>query len=86
MSSNLPLICRSCRVLPFLLNWPRGHKLEINIPPQQIFTNSERGGGAIIHLLTPLRSIGSTFGLGSAPFSCTSFGQDPRPRWYHLIG
>ena len=38
MSSNLPLVCRSRRVLPY----GRGeHKLEINIPPQQIYANSK---------------------------------------------
>ena len=36
MSSNLPLVCQSCR--------GRGRcKLEINIPPQQIHTNSKGG-------------------------------------------
>ena len=52
MSSNLPLVRRSHRVLPFLLCIIKfsiygqgGHKLEINIPPQQIFANS-KGGGA----------------------------------------
>ena len=32
MSSNLPLVCRSRRVLP----WSGGLKLEINIPLQRI--------------------------------------------------
>ena len=43
MSSNLPLIRHSCRVLPFLLSIIKfsmyglgGHKLQINIPQQQI--------------------------------------------------
>ena len=47
MSSNLPLICWSHRVLLFLLNFPcmaeEGHKLEINMPLQQIYANSKRG-------------------------------------------
>ena len=52
MSSNLPLVRRSCRVLPFLLNFlcmAKGCKLEINIhvPSQQIYANS-KGGGLII--------------------------------------
>ena len=50
MSSNLPLIRRGRTVLPFLLNFPcmadGGGKLEINIPPQQIYANSK--GGLII--------------------------------------
>ena len=52
MSSNLPLVHQSRRVLPFLLCIIKfsmygqgGHKLEINIPPQQIFANSKGGGG-----------------------------------------
>ena len=40
MSSNLPLVRRSRRVLPY--GWG-GRKLEINIPPQQIYANSKRG-------------------------------------------
>ena len=50
MSSNLPLVCQSRRVLPFLLYIIKfsmygqgGHKLEINTPPQQIFANSKWG-------------------------------------------
>ena len=48
MSSNLPLIHRSYRVLPFVINFPAmygqgGHKLEINISPQQIYANSKGG-------------------------------------------
>ena len=48
MSSNLPLVRRSCRVLPFLLDFPcgrGGHKLEINIrvPPKQIYAKSKGG-------------------------------------------
>ena len=47
MSSNLPLICWSHRVLPFLLNFPcmaEGRlKLEINMPLQQIYASSKRG-------------------------------------------
>ena len=49
MSSNLPLVRWSCRVLPFLKfsKYGRGgRKLEINIPPQQIYANSK--GGLII--------------------------------------
>ena len=50
VSSNLPLVRLSHRVLPFLLNFPcmaeGGCKLEINIPPQQIYANSK--GGLII--------------------------------------
>ena len=51
MSFNFPLICHSCRVLPFLLNfsgmvWRGGGKLEINIPPQQIYAKCK--GGLII--------------------------------------
>ena len=51
MSSNLPLIRRSRRVLLLILiNFSMygrgGHKLEINIPPQQIYANSK--GGLII--------------------------------------
>ena len=52
MSSNLPLVHQSRRVLSFLLNfpciWPRGGggcKLDINIPPQQIYANSKGEGG-----------------------------------------
>ena len=45
MSSNIPLIRRSRRVLPFLLNFSMygggGRKLEINIPLQQIYANSK---------------------------------------------
>ena len=43
MSSNLPLVRQSCRVLPFLffIYGQGGHKLEINTPPQQIFPNSK---------------------------------------------
>ena len=44
MSSNLPLIRQSRRVL---LNIPcmadGGNKVEINIPPQQIYANSKGG-------------------------------------------
>ena len=36
MSSNLPLVRRSCR-------GRGGHKLEINIPQQQIHANSKGG-------------------------------------------
>ena len=50
MSSNLPLVRRSRRVLPFLLCIIKfsmygqgGLKLEINIPPQQIL-QIVRGG------------------------------------------
>ena len=43
MSSNLPLVHRSRRVLPYGRG---GRKLEINIPPQQIYANSK--GGLII--------------------------------------
>ena len=48
MNSNLPLVRWSCRVLSFLLNFPgmaEGgmHKLEINIPPQQIYAKSKEG-------------------------------------------
>ena len=49
MSSNRPLVHRSRRVLPFLLNLrydQGGHKLERNITLQQICTNSQ--GGLII--------------------------------------
>ena len=49
MSSNLPLVHRSRRVLPFFIKFSiygrGGHKLEINIPPQQIDANSKGGGG-----------------------------------------
>ena len=45
MSSNLPLVCRSCKVLPCMAEG--GRKLEINIPPQQIYANS-KGEGLII--------------------------------------
>ena len=45
MSCNLPLVRH--RVLPFLLIYGRGwSKLEINIPPQQIYAISK--GGLII--------------------------------------
>ena len=43
MSSNLPLVRRSRKVLPYDRE---GHKLEINIPRQQIYANSKGGGGA----------------------------------------
>ena len=49
VSSNLPLIRRSRKVLPFLLNFQvceGGRKLEVNIPPQQIYIKSK--GGLII--------------------------------------
>ena len=46
MSSNLPLVCRSNRVLKFSMYGRGGHKLEINIPLQQNFANSK--GGLII--------------------------------------
>ena len=52
MSSNLPLVRWSCRVLLFLLciikfsvYGQAGHKLEIKIHPQQMFANSKGGGG-----------------------------------------
>ena len=43
MSSNLPLVRRSRRVLPFLFSMygRGGRKLEINIHPQQIYVNSK---------------------------------------------
>ena len=47
MSSNLPLVRQSRRVVPFILCIIKfsmygqgGHKLGINIPLQQIFANS----------------------------------------------
>ena len=47
MSSNLPLVCRSRRVLP----WSGGLKLKINIPSQRIRAKWKRGlineGGVI---------------------------------------
>ena len=43
MSSNLPLVRQIRRVLLFLLYGQGGHKLEINIPPQQIYANSKGG-------------------------------------------
>ena len=50
MSSNLPLVRRSRRVVPFLLYFPcmaeGGRKLEINIPSQQI--HPKRKGGLVI--------------------------------------
>ena len=50
MSYNLPLIRRSHRVFPFLLNFPCmakwDCKLETNIPLQQIYVKSK--GGLII--------------------------------------
>ena len=49
MSSNFPLIRRSHRILPFLscmVAGGGGRKLEINIPPQQIYGNNK--GGLII--------------------------------------
>ena len=42
-SSNLPLVRRSHRVLPFSMYGQGGRKLEINIP-QQIYANSKWGG------------------------------------------
>ena len=45
MSSNLPLVRRSRRVLPFLFSMygRGGRKWKINIPPQQIYANSKGG-------------------------------------------
>ena len=45
MSSNLPLIRRSRRVLPWLRGG--GLKLEINIPSQQIHAKQKGGGGEV---------------------------------------
>ena len=47
MSSNLPLVCRSRRVLPFLFSMygRGGRKWKINLPQRQIYANS-KGGGA----------------------------------------
>ena len=48
MSSNLLLVCRSRRVVPFLLNFSMygrgGRQLEINIPLQQICAKRKEGG------------------------------------------
>ena len=47
MSSNLPLVRWSHRVLPFLLKFSMygrgGRKLEINIPPAKSYENSNGG-------------------------------------------
>ena len=51
MSSNIPFTRQSRRILPFLLNFSgmvgeeggKGRKLEINIPPQQIYAKSKGG-------------------------------------------
>ena len=46
VSSNLPLVRQSRRVLPFLLNFPVWPTGAINVPLQQIYANSK--GGLII--------------------------------------
>ena len=43
MSSNLPLVRQSRRVLPFLLSFSCMGEGGKNIPPQQIFANSKWG-------------------------------------------
>ena len=63
MSSNLPLIRRSHRVLLFLLNFPcmaeEGHKLELEIKDKQIVANSK--GGLIIEGDVLSSEYGTTF-------------------------
>ena len=43
MSSNLPLIHRSRRVLPFFINFLCMAERGVNIPPQKIYANSKGG-------------------------------------------
>ena len=47
MSSSLPLIRQSSQssfvLITFSMYSQGGHKLEINIPPQQIYANSKGG-------------------------------------------
>ena len=43
MSSNLPLIHWSCRVLLFFINFLCMAEGGINIPPQKIYANSKGG-------------------------------------------
>ena len=66
MSSNLPLVRQSHRVLP-LLNFPCMGEGGINIPPQQIFANSK--GELIIEGVVMLSECGICIGGHELPNS-----------------